>query len=103
MITSSAARSVGPNNTAVSKDPTASIMVGVAAVDRAFRILAAFETSSGVLPLSEIAQRTGLYKSTILRIATSMERAGFLVRLPDRRFAVGPELSRLALLYERSH
>jgi len=79
------------------------IVVGVAAVDRACKILAAFETSDGALPLTEIAQRTGLHKSTILRITASMERARFLVRLPDRRFAVGPELHRLALLYHCSH
>lgn len=104
MIRSSGARCLGPIHAAASNDPAASMaVVGVAAVDRAFKILAAFETSNGTLPLSEIAQRTGLYKSTILRITTSMERAGFLVRLPDRRFAVGPELRRLALLYERSH
>lgn len=102
MITSSAARSVGPSNAAASNDATASIP-GVAAVDRACKILAAFETSNGTLPLCEIALRTGLHKSTILRIAASMERARFLVRLPDRRFAVGPELRRLALLHQRSH
>jgi len=103
MISSPGARTLGPSHAAAANDATASIVVGVAAVDRAFKILAAFETSNGILPLSEIAQRTGLYKSTILRITTSMERAGFLVRLPDRRFAVGPQLRRLALLYERSH
>ena len=103
MIRLSGAGSVGPSHAAASNDATASFGVGVAAVDRACKILAAFETSNGILPLCEIAQRTGLPKSTILRIAASMERARFLVRLKDRRFAVGPELRRLALLYQRSH
>jgi len=100
---SSGARSAGPSHAVATHDATASILVGVAAVDRACKILAAFETSDGALPLTEIAQRTGLHKSTILRITASMERARFLVRLPDRRFAVGPELHRLALLYHCSH
>ena len=61
MIRSSGAGSVGPSHAAASNDATASIAVGVAAVDRACKILAAFETSNGTLPLCEIAQRTGFH------------------------------------------
>jgi len=42
---------------------------GVASVDRALEILAAFEPTDEALTLAELAQRTGLYKSTILRIS----------------------------------
>jgi hypothetical protein len=48
MISSSGARTVGPSHAAAANDATASIVVGVAAVDRAFKILAAFETSYGI-------------------------------------------------------
>lgn len=75
---------------------------GVAAVDRAFAILAAFDVGSNSLPLAEIARRTGLYKSTILRLMSSLERAGFIRRLIDGQYAVGPEPLRLAQVYQSS-
>lgn len=73
---------------------------GVAAVDRAFAILAAFDADRPSLPLAELSRRTGLYKSTILRLMTSLERAGFVRRLADGQFAVGHEPLRLAQLYQ---
>jgi len=75
---------------------------GVAAVDRAFAILGAFDTQCSVLPLAELARRTGLYKSTILRLMISLERAGYIRRLPDGQFAIGHEPLRLAPLYQSS-
>ncbi|MGB3122688.1 MAG: IclR family transcriptional regulator [Pseudomonas sp.] len=73
---------------------------GVAAVDRAFAILGAFDQES--LSLAEIARRTGLYKSTILRLITSLEKAGFVRRLSDGQYSVGPEPLRLSQLYQAS-
>ena len=73
---------------------------GVAAVDRALAILAAFRLGERSLSLAEISQRTGLYKSTILRLSRSLERAGYLVRLDDGRFRLGPTLSRLGAMYQ---
>lgn len=75
---------------------------GVAAVDRAFTILSAFGADRSTLPLAEIARRTGLYKSTILRLMSSLEKAGFVRRLADGQFAIGPEPLRLAQLYQAS-
>lgn len=75
---------------------------GVAAVDRAFAILGAFEPDSASLPLAEIARRTGLYKSTILRLMSSLERAGFIRRLADGQYGVGHEPLRLAQIYQSS-
>ncbi|WP_273825688.1 IclR family transcriptional regulator [Pseudomonas asplenii] len=75
---------------------------GVAAVDRAFAILGAFEPDRTSLPLAEIARRTGLYKSTILRLMSSLERAGFIRRLADGQYAVGHEPLRLAQVYQAS-
>ncbi|MCQ9424075.1 IclR family transcriptional regulator [Pseudomonas sp. LJDD11] len=75
---------------------------GVAAVDRAFSILAAFEPGQSSLPLAEIARRTGLYKSTILRLMSSLEHAGYVRRLADGQFTIGPEPLRLAQIYQAS-
>jgi len=75
---------------------------GVAAVDRAFSILAAFQLEQECLTLAELARRTGLYKSTILRLIASLEKAGFVRRLQDGTYSVGPEPLRLSQLYQAS-
>jgi len=75
---------------------------GVAAVDRALAILAAFKPSDRALSLAELAQRTGFYKSTILRISQSLLRHGYLQRLDDGAYQIGPTPLILGALYQRS-
>lgn len=75
---------------------------GVAAVDRALGILAAFEPTDKALTLAELAQRTRFYKSTILRISQSLLRHGFLQRLEDGSYRIGPAPLMLGALYQRS-
>lgn len=72
---------------------------GVAAVDRALSILGAFRDGERALTLSQLAGRTGLYKSTILRLLASLERQRCAQRLPDGRWALGPMLFRWGSLY----
>lgn len=81
---------------AAAASPTAG---GVAAVDRAMRLLEAFLEGPDALPLAELARRTGLYKSTVLRIAASLERAGALHRDPGGDFRLGPTVFRLGTRY----
>lgn len=75
---------------------------GVAALDRAVAILEAFTPADASLGLAEIAARTGLYKSTILRLAGSLLRGQLLERLPDGRYRIGYGAFRLGTLYQRS-
>jgi len=75
---------------------------GVDAVDRALAILQCYEERKMVLTLTEISERTGLYKSTVLRLAASLENAGFLVRHSDKTYGLGAELMRLGSIYVRS-
>lgn len=75
---------------------------GVEAVERGLKILSAFQEGAQDLSLAELSRRTGLYKSTILRIATSLEAKRFLARGTDGVFRLGPELWRLGSLYRRS-
>ena len=74
---------------------------GVEAVDRALAILRAFDIGWERLTLSDLASRTGFYKSTILRLCLSLERAGFVHREGSGAFVLGPEALRLAALYRR--
>ncbi len=74
----------------------------VEAVERALGILEAFADGSPRLALAELAARTGLYPSTILRLAASLERFGYLLREADGRFRLGPTPLRLGVLYRRS-
>jgi DNA-binding IclR family transcriptional regulator len=76
---------------------------GVAAVDRAFSIIAALESSSMPRNLSEISRTTGLYKSTILRILQSLQGAGYVVRVDESKYALGPTIMQLGLAYERAN
>jgi DNA-binding IclR family transcriptional regulator len=75
---------------------------GVAAVDRALSILAAFRMNDAALSLAELAHRTGFYKSTILRLATSLENAGYLVRLENGHWRLGATLFKLGAVYQNS-
>ncbi len=72
---------------------------GVDAVDRALSILSCFNAKDSKLTLTEIANRTGLYKSTTLRLIESLENAGFLIRSDGRGYTLGAELMRLGALY----
>ena len=69
---------------------------GVAAVDRALLILSVFREDDTALSLALLARRTGLYKSTILRLLQSLLRAGYVIRQPDGNYVIGPEPARLA-------
>lgn len=73
---------------------------GVAAVDRALAILDAFTEHEHTLTLAQVAARTGFYKSTILRLAASLEKRSYLIRLADGGWRLGPAASRLGAVYQ---
>ncbi len=64
-------------------------MAGVAAVDRALAIAKVLEKARRPLSLSQIAVETGIYKSSVLRLMTSLERSGLVVRRRDQRYVLG--------------
>lgn len=74
----------------------------VEAVERALTILEAFREGRESLTLADIARTTGLYKSTILRLISSLERFQYLRRREDGRYQLGPSLWRLGALYRRN-
>lgn len=76
---------------------------GAAAVDRALSLLAAFRSGDAALSLTELAERTRLYKSTVLRLLASLEHARLIRKLDDGpqrgAYALGSEVARLHGLY----
>ncbi len=74
----------------------------VAVIDRACAILFAFKPDDSALTLAELAVRTGLYKSTLLRLAGSLIQHRLLVRLTDGKYQLGPATFMLGALYQRS-
>lgn len=75
---------------------------GVIAVDRAVALLAAFRRGEEAASLAQLSARTGLHKTTILRLAASLERAGLLTRMPDGGFRLGGRLLAFAAIYRSS-
>lgn len=75
---------------------------GAAAVDRALTLLGAFRAGDKELGLPELAERTGLYKSTVLRLLASLVHAQLMQKMPSGRYRLGPEVARLFGIYARS-
>jgi DNA-binding IclR family transcriptional regulator len=75
---------------------------GVAAVDRAISLLAAFKSGDTQLTLVELSERARLYKSTVLRLLVSLEHGGLIQKRSDGRYALGYEVARLNGIYATS-
>ena len=84
----------------IEKEPPA--VNGVSAAERALAVLTAFRRGDGVLSLAELANRTGLVKSTIMRLAVSLQRYRLLARLPDGSYRLDAETLRLGTAYQQA-
>lgn len=84
------------------KEEEIAAVSGVASADRVLTVLTSFQKGDGAVELTELAERTGLVKSTIMRLAVSLERFGLLVRLPGGRYRLGAEALRLGAVYQHS-
>lgn len=73
----------------------------IAAVARALQVLGAFRASPR-RTLSELSDQTGLFKSTLLRILSTLERNGYVTRLSDGQYRVGGILFELGSSYAAS-
>jgi DNA-binding IclR family transcriptional regulator len=72
---------------------------GVNALERGLRILSAFDQRTPVLTLGGLALRTGLNKSTILRLMVSLEHLGFVDRDPEGLYRIGAQAWRVGMLF----
>lgn len=75
---------------------------GGASVDKALTLLTAFREGDKSLSLNDFAERTGLYKSTSLRLLASLVHFGLLERRADGAYVLGRQLSRLHGIYQTS-
>ena len=74
--------------------------VGVAAVNRALTVVVALESAGEAISLAELSRRTGLYKSTLLRLIDSLEHFALVVAKPDKKYCLGPLAFRLGRAFE---
>jgi DNA-binding IclR family transcriptional regulator len=76
---------------------------GEPVLDRAFRILAAFEPGRRSLSLAALSRRAGLPKPTALRLARKLADLGALERVSSGEYVVGLRLLEIAALAPRGH
>lgn len=69
--------------------PLGIVPSGIDVIDRVIAILQAFRAGDTALTLTEISNRTGLYKSTVLRLTASLGHHHLLTRLEDGRYQLG--------------
>ena len=67
----------------------------VPVVRSTFKILAEL-SQAGSLGLNEVTQRTGVSKSTVFRVLTTLTQLGYVVRDPERNYYVSHALAALA-------
>lgn len=73
----------------------------VIAVERALRIMEAFRPGERELALAEIARRTRLHKTTVLRIARTLGEKRYLVQTAAGAWRLGPGAGALGTRYHR--
>lgn len=74
----------------------------VAAVERALEIMNAFRMGEGGLSLAVLSERTGLYKSTILRLIATLESFGYVMRTHDGNYRVGHKPLALGSMFQQT-
>ena len=75
----------------------------IESVDKALRILECFSDRIRELSLKQLSEKTGLYKSRILRLCGTLIAHGFLIRTHGSLYRLGPKLMMLGKIYERSN
>jgi len=76
---------------------------GEAVIDRAFRVLGAFDKPGASMTLSALSARAELPKPTALRIARKLQECGALERTSTGSYVLGLRLLELASLAPRGH
>ncbi|MBV8618478.1 MAG: IclR family transcriptional regulator [Curvibacter sp.] len=82
-------------------DPEAAAAAGgVTAVTRALRVLEAFGSEVAYLSLADLSRRTGLHKTTVLRLARTLAADHYLVQREDGAWRLGRAAGWLGACYQ---
>ena len=73
---------------------------GVISVSRALALLACFGPDATTLSLAQLSVRSGLHKTTALRLARTLESAEYLVQREGGQWRLGPSAGRLGASYQ---
>lgn len=73
---------------------------GVIAVTRALRLLETFGVDDAQLTLAELSRRTGMHKTTVLRIARTLAQDHYLVQKEDGSWRLGRAAGWLGACYQ---
>ena len=87
-------------NLAKSQMPQIHADAGVIAVTRALSLLEAFGTTDAQLTLADLSRRTGLHKTTALRIARTLAADHYLVQKEDGSWRLGRAVGWLGACYQ---
>lgn len=73
---------------------------GVIAVTRALQLLEAFGVGEPSLSLAELSRRSGMHKTTVLRLARTLAQSGYMVQREDGEWRLGPAAGWLGARYQ---
>ena len=74
---------------------------GVTAVTRALSLMEAFQAGESTLSLAELSRRTGIHKTTVLRLARTLALSHYMVQEDDGQWRLGPATGWLGARYQR--
>jgi len=72
-------------------------------VAKALCLLDCFTDAEPELTLKQLSEKTGLYKSRIIRLCGTLAAHGYLIRTPMATYKLGPKLMTLGKVYERTN
>ena len=73
---------------------------GVTAVKRALQLLEAFGMQDQRLSLAELTRRSGMHKTTALRLLRTLGQSGYVVQRDDGEWRLGPAAGWLGARYQ---
>lgn len=73
---------------------------GVTAVTRALSLMEAFQVGEPSLSLAELSRRSGMHKTTVLRLVRTLALSGYMVQRDDGEWRLGPATGWLGARYQ---
>src|SRR3569623_1398149 len=73
---------------------------GVTAVTRALALMECFEVGEHSLALAELSRRSGMHKTTVLRLARTLALSNYMVQTEDGQWRLGAATGWLGARYQ---